>query len=967
MWAQVPTTGILGLQAQDAAPWQSNSAITNLPQIDLGTWNEITNDGSRGDAHPFPLCYELQYSENDVKEDEGFIVKDFGPMFGENGLLAGEADNLDKVMSSPLMTGTRLVYEATGGPIDVDYLFGAGAFPKRLCYFYLPADYSENSDEFFNTEAIAELLKTNRIPLFSLDSDLSTSRHMAHYSKNGTSWDKSDIPVGNTLLGTIMNSPNYNYNNTETGENYTGDDKLTGKIFRLKYFGDDYTTPASDDFPKGTRIYFLLATYYDQITPFSIKFAFRALNKEFGDQGRWQPDSSKENPNPDNENDTMYLNWQRYNAAAEKYAGNGMFAAVGVNFTYTDSEKGTLKNINFMTWEDWTQPLGGSVGDLDMNDLGFGLIGVTNPILDAISNTEIELKVNQKVDDFANGGLINHYIYKFDLKTPDEDPGFKKRVYSRALQPVTFDTEKKEFVPSYTWATIRQFTADNKEGEDIKYLVFRKSAHLPESSDHTPAVEDLNNPELIYRIEYGLTDDKDKLPEQFNGNWRIAGENNTSTDQPYFEHTRGTDNDWNVILLRQMTDIQFEVDEQINPENKYTDKRTFMMTFDFREGYETITNRDWVASPRGTIVVEPRGMLDKVDLADDEVKHLASTEDLAPIDNRTYFTLSYNPEVDLNQKEQLRALFIVDQTGRRFGKILKSNAGDWITQAETDESQTYEIIQVIEPSETDNLRHFLIASTLKPTDDNGMPIKYGMMIETFRATNDGWNNFGIYPQACTMPELIFKEVTLSRNAENPKVLHASTAWQLLHCEHAGDAIFSQWRKYDDPEFVWEGHEGTATYNNILFNNEVATGTMPVNEYNDWYQKAFSEENSLQYFQDSESWTNKDILKVHPDRSHPKVTAEYVLRAYCPATPAILRDKELAPSIRADGSAANYLVLEATKEATQQIVSGIEDVDSEVFSEAPTYFNLQGQKVENPEVGNLYIVVKGDQATKQIFR
>ncbi len=932
LWALVSTTGILGLQAQETATWQSNTAITGLDKISLGSWKEITEEGQEGAEHKYPVCYQLNLSPGtDAREDNGFIIKDFGPMFGMGGLLSGKQSNLDKVMSSPLMTGTRLVYEALGDqPVEVDYIFGAGDFGKRLCYFYLPA----GSPIIFDPKAIANELNANNIPLFCIDDVISTSKHMNHYRKGENDQWEYVGGVGDSRLGSVMNSSTFEG---------MGEDKVKGKVFRLKYFGDDYTAQPSDNFPAGTRIYFILCTYFNaECTgePYSVKFAYRALNGEFGNQGRWWPDPTKTDP----EKDAAYIN---YNLAAEKYGDGGVFAAVGVNFTYTDSEHGTLENINFMTWEDCIQPFAGVVGDLDMNDLGFGLTGVKNPILDVISDSEVNLKVTQEVEQYL-GKLENEYKFKFALSTPDDDPNHNKRVYSRALQPVTF--ANGDFQPSYTWASIRQFTPDNEDGVVVGYVVFKKSARLPD--DKTPTVEDLNNENLIYRIEYGMTDSLDKLPDSFNGTW--AG-----TADTYIEHTRGADNDYNPIPLRDMNGIYINYIEKINPQNEYIGQRTFLMNFAFRDGRHVITNRDWVASPWGNIVVEPRGTMDKIDLADNAVKHLASKADLAPIKNGTYLTISYKPDPDLNGKEKITGLFILKKDGGKLGKIYMEN-DRWICNTES--SSKFELIQTIEPTETDPCRHFVVASDLEPTD------KYGMMIENDRIPFNGWNHFGFYPDECEMPELVFNDVILSRNSTDSNLLHADTSWKLSNCDTPQEVKFSQWRRYDDPKYVWEGHEEDAetTYPNVLFDNVAATGTIPADTYNYWYTAAFGGTNALQYSDDPGSWTNKDILNVNPETSHYVVNAEYVLRAYCPSIPAILRGRVDPTGARADGNASNYLVLEATKTASQQIVSGVEDVISDAPIDAPVYFNLQGQKVSNPEVGNLYIVIKGDRASKQIF-
>lgn len=127
------------LCAQDSVEqeeWEQNSNITGLKKIDLGQWEvpdtvnpQWTDKYGHTEYHNYPSCYLL-----DLKEDKGevipgkaYVLKDMADMFGPEGLLKDAHDNLDRLMQSPLMTGTKLVYTAKGGPVEVDLCSGRAA------------------------------------------------------------------------------------------------------------------------------------------------------------------------------------------------------------------------------------------------------------------------------------------------------------------------------------------------------------------------------------------------------------------------------------------------------------------------------------------------------------------------------------------------------------------------------------------------------------------------------------------------------------------------------------------------------------------------------------------------------------------------------------------------------------------------------------------------------------------------
>ena len=732
------------IYAQESAAqgWEQNEHITKLKKIELGQWTvpdtvkiKWTDKYGKWEIHNYPSCYLLDLKEgSDVTPGKSYVLKDMAEMFGPDGLLKDANDNLDRLMQSPLMSATRLVYTAKGGPVDVDYMFGSGGFGNRLCYFYVPAD----SEYDKTTLSVAQTLADNKIPTFCIADQMRTSIHMDRFEKQNGEWTKINEVVGNSALGDKLKDDTDNYGGW-------GDNLITGKRFRLKYFGPDYTGKPTDEFPAGTRIYFFLATYNqygwngvasEGVKPYSIKFAYRQLNREFGSQGEW-----------DFENNTTHK--KRHDTY-----GPGIFAAAAVNFTYTDSEQGTLQNVQFLTWEDFVQPDDtGKVGDFDMGDVGFGLYGVNNPLFDVISESTIKLQAIQEAKDYqdqffgSKGALGNAYRYKFILTNGDENG--ENKVYSRGLQPVTFTkdnalTGEGHFNPAYTWASIRRFTDDSEVGEVVKFVVIKKTARLPEQWNRLPKVEDLNKPDLIYRIEYAMTDtyDETKVPENWDGTWFIDGQ-----QKSYFEYRRGEEIDKTALPLEKMTSLYLDAVETLNPEGKYINSKRFWMMFAFRDGIRVRTNESAVVSPRAEVVIEPRGTAEAIDLDGSETKHLESLDGLASIDNRTFFTLTYNPQTELYGKEHISALFIVNEEGKRFCKIKydKDNR-QWVTEVESkghadNQYPDFKILDVID--ESDTRRHFVLSTNLAPDK------KFGVMVETQRDLKfDGvpvidYNTFGL--------------------------------------------------------------------------------------------------------------------------------------------------------------------------------------------------------------------------------
>lgn len=212
------------LAAEEASqfPWQTGP-VSKLKKIDLGTWSfaddinlddQWVDDLGNKKTHNYPSCYQLDLSgEGDITIGRSYILKDIAPMFGSTGLLQDKRNNLDRLMSSPLMTGTEIVHEATGGPVEVDFMFGAGNFGNRLCYYYAPAEAAVDKDP----RALVKAFAQNEIPTFCIAPQMRASKHMERWKKDSQTgeWKKLDKNVDhfdNDHLGRVLAlGPDTNY------------------------------------------------------------------------------------------------------------------------------------------------------------------------------------------------------------------------------------------------------------------------------------------------------------------------------------------------------------------------------------------------------------------------------------------------------------------------------------------------------------------------------------------------------------------------------------------------------------------------------------------------------------------------------------------------------------------------------------------------------------------------------------
>lgn len=239
--------------------------------------------------HDLPTFKMLDFDAANATDGRTYRWKDVEGLLGAGGLLEDKnRNNLVNIYASPLMTSTNLVYEAQGGkPVTIDYMFSSANHGSRLGYFYVPAGDTRT------TADLCKALSKHEIPTYALTNEMRASKHITRISSDG------NHTVGNTDLGNIGKPgtdqeswKDDSFQGKKFTLKYYGDDyKATAadifpegtKIyFYLATYqtGDELTlNPVNGD---GSLR-----------NPDSFVFSSRELNKEFGTLGNWRKSSNE--------------------------------------------------------------------------------------------------------------------------------------------------------------------------------------------------------------------------------------------------------------------------------------------------------------------------------------------------------------------------------------------------------------------------------------------------------------------------------------------------------------------------------------------------------------------------------------------------------------------------------------------------------------------------------------------------
>ncbi len=260
--------------------------------------------------------------------------------------------------------------------------------------------------------------------------------------------------------------------------------------------------------------------------------------------------------------------------------------------------------------------------------------------------------------------------------------------------------------------------------------------------------------------------------------------------------------------------------------------------------------------------------------------------------------------------------------------------------------------------------------------DRGVPVVASIIASTTYLGEEQVNTYGtpetylepIPSLKLSLPELtLWFDHTLQRQAwgsELPKVL------DVVHPSNFELSHFNIWRKTDAANDEVHTFD-TATGFNIEGEELLSCqeGNQPVEEEDeDDVIMATSEGDDLSTSADCEDlFDYSDVIYVE-DQCTKSVNVTYVARAYF----RLLDDETVASShsLLRDASVQlidgeKYVVVEATATVSKTVQTGVENVT--VDATAPIiYYNLQGQRVLNPQHGQLLVKVQGNTTQKVIF-
>ena len=322
-----------------------------------GRWTQ--QEGS--EWHDLPTFKMLDFDAANATPGRTYRWKDVEGLLGAGGLLEDKnRNNLVNIYASPLMTSTNLVYEAQGGkPVTIDYMFSSAADGSRLGYFYV------KKGDTRTTAQLCQVLSKHEIPTYALTNEMRASKHITRISSDG------NHTVGNTDLGNIGKPgtdqeswKDDSFRGKKFTLKYYGDDykaeaaenfpEGTKIYFYLATYqtGDELTlNPVNGD---GSLR-----------NPDSFVFSSRELNKEFGTLGNWRKTSNEVHKkyhdmfgagikgavaanykytDADNvEQDLNLLCWEDWSQSDEFDMNDVVFALDGVK--RIDTNNGTLPEI----------------------------------------------------------------------------------------------------------------------------------------------------------------------------------------------------------------------------------------------------------------------------------------------------------------------------------------------------------------------------------------------------------------------------------------------------------------------------------------------------------------------------------------------------------------------------------------------------------------------------------------------
>lgn len=970
--------------------------------------------------HDLPTFKMLDFDAANATAGRTYRWKDVEGLLGQGGLLEDEnRDNLVNIYASPLMTSTNLVYEAKGNePVTVDYMFSSAAFGSRLGYFYVKAGDTRTTAE------LCQALSKHEIPTYAVTNEMRASKHITRISSDG------NHTVGNTDLGKI--------GKPGTDQESWKDDSFQGKKFSLKYYGDDYTAEAADNFPEGTKIYFYLATYniVDELTlnpfngdgslrnPDSFVFSSRELNKEFGTLGNWRKSSSE---------------------VHKKYHdmfGAGIKGAAAVNYKYTDADN-QEQDLNLLCWEDWSQN-----DEFDMNDVIFSLDGVKK--IDTKNGTLPEIQLEGKRVSVYNADTGKNE-YKHLLKVSPKNANEPLRSCHLQRIPVGED-----YFRTPIYISRIDYTADGRRitGKDFgngcaKTIVLSKTAYDKDATadnkeSHRLKITEANrnNSDIQYTIDYAVLDNQYAFAsgwKQLKGLYKRGESDNEIIDLSQIEWLAGEDkkgwvedahdqainagNDFVVteVYKARLDGIKVDKDGDGEVDDNLMDSNTVEFslptgTVDFKlagmhdeldgdmmEQNKTISNGYIVEFNVNGNVGQTRN---EVNVSGDNIKHLSSVYTANDEDGNfswhTFTTKLDDGTRTASLKTSDNCTFGLNVAKKPIGPsfqvaapvitLANENRDDkdahytwnvdtsWELGADCTPlyKQWYSFNDPLDGVDKGYVEHGTATShTHQGLVQNGTFANENTM--TFEYTVRGYIPVYVNGDARLMPDEIDRSGTANSATEDGKFAadgDPETKW----CDNKqGDGSFP-WLEYKYNDFVtvsrWAvlGALGKELWNDLL------------RDFKLQYCFEYTDENN----QHIEEWRDIDKITNNTDNQIVRLISEPVtakrFRLYVTAgeqdgdkTPRVYEftlfgSKASSHSgIKARAAAAapsfdSYYVVEANNSGSEigGVNTGVDSIETDADAEAE-YYDLQGMRVANPRSGNVYIVIRGGKASKQIMR
>lgn len=357
-------------RATEDCPVTKGTKVENL-----GTFNDndlyFKNILNYGDYGQYSIkrtdIFNMYHLNNIVTEDaEKWKMSDWYSIIGTGGVFAEGIDETTYICNllkweDKLEPSKGVKYTlSSNGPVEISYVFGGTQRTDKLGYLYYTDDMSED-----------EILQTNRYIL------IEDGRVTSNIKSDG-----SYVTDWNTLSFTYVND--YKTNGT--------DHEITGKNYKLVYYGKDGNESPTYIFPEGTHIVFFYImfenpTYADPtLTDFqngTLRYSLPSLNKKF--YYTMKEEIEKHGESSSSEESKAAESFVTYKWGNKTIMGledtsdddmNDMLFFVNGNFKEVIPDIGPDSDPEPQSWIIACEDLG-STGDFDFNDIVFSVSHVS--------------------------------------------------------------------------------------------------------------------------------------------------------------------------------------------------------------------------------------------------------------------------------------------------------------------------------------------------------------------------------------------------------------------------------------------------------------------------------------------------------------------------------------------------------------------------------------------------------------